>query len=180
MLMKCIRSLGSKLNLSFESIIYVMHSIIHNFYILFNKQFGNKGLPKLRSPKIRKEFENWLVKQCIKPCILNVNNTISIVRGKVSKSLVVLKWAKRFGEQLDLESDEGREFMINYLPNIFLPFRVLTLSTFKEKLLTDKTNRIKYPVTWGILQTIDTAAGYSVFALQYLPSMITWMKLLKS
>eukprot|EP01084_Bolivina_argentea_P068755 125155_1 len=158
MLMKCIRSLGSKLNLSFESVIYVMHSIIHNFYLLFAQKYGIKGLPKLKQPKIRREFENWLVKQCIKPCILNVNKTVSTVWEKV-QSGVVLKWNKRFREQLDLESEDGREFMINYLPNIFLPFRVLTLSTFKEKLLTDKTNRIKYPVTWGILQTIDRSAG---------------------
>eukprot|EP01084_Bolivina_argentea_P068757 125158_1 len=146
MLMKCIRSLGSKLNLSFESVTYLMHSITHNVYTLFNKQYGNKGLPKLKQPKIRREFENWLVKQCIKPCILNVDKTLCIVREKVSKSRLILKWAKRFGERLDLESDDGREFMINYLPNIFLPFRILTLSTFKERLLSDKRNRIKYPV----------------------------------
>ena len=40
-------------------------------------------------------------------------------------------------------------------------------------------NKRKYPTTWGILNTIDTAAGYSVFAMKYLPAIITWMKLLK-
>ena len=45
---------------------------------------------------------------------------------------------KRFSEQMDLQTDDGRDFVRNYLPNIFLPFRLLTLSTFKEFLLKDQ------------------------------------------
>ena len=104
----------------------------------------------------------------------------TLIDETASDSMMMSRWEKRFGEQVDLNSPDGREFAREYLPNIFLPFRLLTLSMFKEKFLERfKENKQRYPVTWGILHTIDSAAGYSVFALKHLPAMITWMKLLK-
>eukprot|EP01084_Bolivina_argentea_P147794 258528_1 len=37
-----------------------------------------------------------------------------------------------------------------------------------------------YPITYGVLECINLDIGYSVFALQYLPPMLTWMKNIKS
>eukprot|EP01084_Bolivina_argentea_P248295 415301_1 len=88
-------------------------------------------------------------------------------------------WAKIFSEQMDIHTDDGREFLENYQPNLFLPFRSLTLSAFKDIILKDKTNQKNYPVIWGIMSIIDTADGYSVFGLEYLPAMVTWMRLIK-
>ena len=178
-LMKGMRKLQSKLDLSFESVMYLMHQIIHNVQSKFTEQWGADGIPKVEDPKLRKDLERWLVNECIRPVIQDTTTMIGSVREKVSSSVTVLKWAKRFEGRVDLKSDQGKAFARDYLPNIFLPFRLLTLSTFKEKFLERNENKSKYPVTWGILNTIDTAAGYSVFALKHLPAMITWMKLLK-
>ena len=178
-LMKGMRKLQSKLDLSFESVMYLMHQIIHNVHSKFTAQWGADGIPKVEDPKLRKDLERWLVNECIRPVIQNATAMIGSVREKVSTSVTVLKWAKRFEGRVDLRSNDGKTFAKDYLPNIFLPFRLLTLSTFKEKFLERNENKSKYPVTWGILNTIDTAAGYSVFALKHLPAMITWMKLVK-
>ena len=179
MLNKSFKRLGLKLNLSFESVTYLMHQIIHNFYMRFHRKWADAPIPRFTEPKMRLDFETWLVQECIQPVTQNTMEVIVSVRQKVTTSLVVLKWSKCFEERMDLASTEGREFASEYLPNIFLPFRLLTLSTFKEMFLQSGSNKKNYPVTWGILNTIDTAAGYSVFALKHLPAMITWMKLLK-
>eukprot|EP01083_Nonionella_stella_P064531 168263_1 len=88
-------------------------------------------------------------------------------------------------ESIDMQSDDGKLFSKTFRPNLFLQFRFVTLSQFQTIMLglsDDKKTKMKeqYPITYGILECINLDIGYSVFALKYLPFLITWMKNVRS
>ena len=137
-LIRSVQRLGEKLNLNFESVIYLMHQIIHNLGCRYTPKWGEEAMPKFTTPEQRGDFEAWLVAECIKPVTKDTDAVITSVRNEVSSSLVVRKWSKRFEGDVDLKSDEGRRFEKEHLINVFLPFRLLTLSIFKEAFLQTK------------------------------------------
>eukprot|EP00488_Nonionellina_sp_1-RS-2012_P001589 TRINITY_DN257_c0_g1_i1.p1 TRINITY_DN257_c0_g1~~TRINITY_DN257_c0_g1_i1.p1 ORF type:complete len:139 (+),score=36.55 TRINITY_DN257_c0_g1_i1:383-799(+) len=94
-------------------------------------------------------------------------------------------WSKRMAETLEMKSDDGQLFCKTFRPNLFLQFRFVTLPQFQTIMLgltEERKQEMKqlFPITYGILECINLDIGYSVFALKYLPYMMTWMKNIKS
>ena len=168
-----------------EDILYILHNIINDFYIKYPKWIQleeNKTINNISSQKERLKFEEFLVYECIDPTIKNIEESIQNVRSKCSNKLLRF-WSNRISETIDLESADGYNFIKTFKPNLYLQTKFMPLYQFRTIILNKKDkNKIKelYPVTYGILQCIDTDIGYSVFAVKYVPYMITWMKNIKS
>ncbi|ETN98933.1 hypothetical protein RFI_38554, partial [Reticulomyxa filosa] len=128
----------------------------------------------------RRDFEKYLVEECIDPVIQNKVTFIRLVRAQTVSQGECEYWGKRVEEDMKLDSDEFKQFQETYLPNVYLPYRIVTLTEFRQFVFQDPSNEKKYPIIWGILKTIASASGFSTFALQYLPAMIQWMKLIHS
>eukprot|EP01083_Nonionella_stella_P272242 923023_1 len=184
-----VAEIGEKLGIqSNEETLYVIHSIIHHLYMKYPQwiaQDGNTSVVNITDIEQRKVFEQFLVQQCIVPTVDNAHQSIQHMRDQCSNELM-RKWSARIGETIDLESDHGLQFVADFKPSLFLQFRFVTLYQFQTIMLRSVTKDEKthlkklYPITFGIMECIDLGIGYSVFAVQYLPFMITWMKHIKS
>ncbi|ETN99366.1 hypothetical protein RFI_38116 [Reticulomyxa filosa] len=161
-----------------ENTYFLLHSIIHRFYLTFEKQFII-GLEDL-SIEGRKKFETYLISKCINPMVQSKDESICRTREQTDLHPECRFWGRRVEERFRSKTDELKDFEENYLPNVFLPFRAVTLSEFRHFVSQDPLNEFKYPILWGILETIDMPNGFSIFALKYLPSMIQWMKFIHS
>ncbi|ETO27465.1 hypothetical protein RFI_09668, partial [Reticulomyxa filosa] len=164
--------------LSIESTLLLMHGIIHRFYLSFEARYEN-GFVDL-SMAGRRIFETYLIDECIDPVIKNHEQCIREIRAQTTIDSKIKFWGRRVEEDIKPESNEFKQFQEVYLPNVYLPFRSITLSEFGQFLRQDPLNEHRYPVLWGIFKTIDTLNGFSIFAVQYLPAMIQWVKLIHS
>ncbi|ETO13658.1 hypothetical protein RFI_23710 [Reticulomyxa filosa] len=174
-----IEKIGASIGaLSIESTLILVHGIIHRFYLSFEARHKD-GFVDL-SMAGRRVFEKYLIDECIDPVIKNHEQCIREIRAQTVMDPETKFWGQRVEEDMKPESEDFKEFQEAYLPNVYLPFRVITLSEFRQFLKQDPLNERKYPVLWGILKTMDTLSGFSIFSVQYLPAMIQWMKLIHS
>ncbi|ETO22337.1 hypothetical protein RFI_14863 [Reticulomyxa filosa] len=162
-------------HLSEESCVLLLHRIIQQIYETYVDEFPN-GLEDL-SIRGRQEFEVYLISKCIDPVLLNHGKYIRETREWTLTDPNCVYWTTRIDDRLSLEKDEGKEFLSQYYPHIYLPFQEVTLLQFRSYVMQDKNNNTAYPVISGLLKTMALSSGYSVFALRYLPEMINWMKL---
>ncbi|ETO30662.1 hypothetical protein RFI_06457 [Reticulomyxa filosa] len=163
---------------SFEGTLLLLHYMIHCIYMKFETRFPNGFLDL--SLQGRQNFEKYLLEECIDPVIQNKDVMIRLVRAQTVSQEECRYWGKRVEEDMKPDSDEFKQFRETYLPNVYLPYRIVTLTEFRHFVFQSPSNEKKYPVIWGILKTISSASGFSTFALQYLPAMIQWMKLVHS
>ena len=196
-----ISEIGKQLgNLSYESVIYLMHAIIHRLHVKsieYETQLKSKSekrpvplfnMRKGLSTGTRKEFEAYLVRDCIDPVINNIQATLSEIHLKISADRIVTTWAPRMNETLNTHDEKqegaGFEFARKYLVNLYLPIETLNVSTLVELILIinekNATLAEQFPIIYGLCKTIDGTGGYSVFTLQYLPLMLSWMRLIYS
>ncbi|ETO23675.1 hypothetical protein RFI_13505 [Reticulomyxa filosa] len=163
---------------SIENTILLIHGIIHRFYVTYPHE-SPQTYNQLSSTQ-RGLFENYFMNKCIRPVIDNYQFSIRDIRALVATDPCCRHWAERVEENMKPGSDTFKTFEEMYQPSSFLPFRMTTLSEFRNFVLSNPQNERQYPVIWTILHMIDSPQGYSIFALQYLPLMIQWMKLLHS
>ncbi|ETO14828.1 hypothetical protein RFI_22540, partial [Reticulomyxa filosa] len=163
---------------SFEGTLLLLHYMIHYIYLTFETRLPNGFLDL--SLQGRRNFEKYLLEECIDPVIQNKDYCIRVVRAQTVSQEECRYWGKRVEEDMKLDSDEFKQFRETYLPNVYLPYRIVTLTEFRQFVLQDTSNEKKYPIIWGILKTMSSASGFSTFALQHLPAMIQWMKLVHS
>ncbi|ETO06491.1 hypothetical protein RFI_30897, partial [Reticulomyxa filosa] len=154
MVQSYIEAIGKKSGASsFESTLLLLHSITHRLYLTFATKFP-QGFADL-SIEGRRKFEKYLLEDCITPVMQAKDEHIRKTRAQIGLHLEYKYWGKRVEEDMNLESDEYKEFENNYIPNTFLPFRFVTLSEFRQFVIQKPENKQKYPVLWGILKTID-------------------------
>ncbi|ETO01107.1 hypothetical protein RFI_36335, partial [Reticulomyxa filosa] len=166
-------------HLSVEHCLLLMHRIVHQLYLTYEQAFPN-GFADL-STTGRQSFETYLIQQCIDPIIKQHEQFIREIRTQTTADPVCAYWSCRVEEGMDLNTNEGRHFLQNYYVHNFLPFRIVTFSEFRNFVLKTQThNAERYPVIHGILKTMQSLSGYSVFALQYLPEIINWVRLIHS
>ncbi|ETN99897.1 hypothetical protein RFI_37570, partial [Reticulomyxa filosa] len=156
---------------SFEGTLLLLHYMIHCIYMKFETRFPNGFLDL--SLQGRQNFEKYLLEECIDPVIQNKDVMIRLVRAQTVSQEECRYWGKRVEEDMKLDSDEFKQFRETYLPNVYLSYQIVTLTEFQHFVFRSPSNEKKYP-------TIASASGFSIFALQYLPEMIQWMKLIHS
>ncbi|ETO17034.1 hypothetical protein RFI_20299, partial [Reticulomyxa filosa] len=165
-------------HLSIESCVLLLHRIVHEYYLTYEEVYLG-GLDDL-SIVGREDFENYLIQSCIGPVLGNHENVIRETRNWTLLDPVCSYWSKRVEEDINMNSEEGKIFVEKYRPDLFLPYRIVTLSEFRTFVLQNNENITRFPVILGLLTTMATSSGYSIFALQYLPEMINWIKLIHS
>ena len=149
---------------------------------------GKRPAPLFRMKKglsidTRKEFEAFLVRDCVDPIINNVQRTLADMQIKISSNKIVEKWASRINETVDISEEktndgDGFEFSRKYLCNLYLPFKTITITTLSQMILNNSNDKIssQFPIVYGLGKTIDTI-GYFVFGIEYLPFMLLWVKI---
>eukprot|EP01083_Nonionella_stella_P165887 553073_1 len=170
---KYIRKIQKKLARSIEDTLYVLHAIIHKFYINYDAcVVARKRAKDLTS---RVQFEAFFMSHCVEPVMQNLDGVIHNVRSVVSSHTFKKYWSKRIDNELTNEAQLQAAFVDKYSPHLFLPFRHITLSHFRSYVLANADPSL-YPITCGLIDALDHV-GLSIFATQYIPAIVTWMKL---
>ena len=138
LLKKYTNELSNLLELNFQDTTYVLHAIIDKFYQEFNKNYENGLTKPFDNPQDRRKFERFLMDECINPIIKDngIQNAINNIHQKCSSSEIVRDWSKKINQKIDLNSDDGKEFSQTHLPNLFQPFKPVSLRKFFDSMKT--------------------------------------------
>ncbi|ETO12534.1 hypothetical protein RFI_24842, partial [Reticulomyxa filosa] len=160
-----------------ETAILLMHNIVHRLYCTFETEHPS-GFEDL-SAEGRNKFETYLITQCINPTLPNGDpkETIDRMRDQTMINTQAQFWMKRVEQRFNAIDEECQMFEEQYLASAFLPFQIVTLAQFKWYVLKNPANQTKYPVLFAIAQLLNSSDPISLFALQHLPAIVQWMKL---